>query len=149
MRPTPTHTSRLTRLSFHVALLAAAVAAPASAQTGGTFDLSWWTVDCGGGTSAGGTLVLNMTLGQPDAGQMAGATFTLSGGFWAVGPAACYANCDASTTAPVLNVLDFACFLNRFAAGEVYANCDESTTPPVLNVLDFACFLNKFAAGCP
>ncbi len=61
----------------------------------------------------------------------------------------CYANCDASTTPPVLNVLDFACFLNRFASGDTYANCDASTTPPVLNVLDFACFLNAFATGCP
>jgi hypothetical protein len=32
-------------------------------------------------------------------------------------PPACYANCDSSTTAPVLNVLDFTCFLNSFAAG--------------------------------
>jgi hypothetical protein len=61
----------------------------------------------------------------------------------------CYANCDGSTTAPVLNALDFACFLNRFAAGDTYANCDGSTAPPVLNVLDFACFINAFAAGCP
>jgi hypothetical protein len=60
----------------------------------------------------------------------------------------CYANCDASTTVPVLNISDFACFLNRFAAGDSYANCDNSTTPPVLNVSDFACFLNRFAAGC-
>jgi hypothetical protein len=60
----------------------------------------------------------------------------------------CYANCDHSTTIPVLNVADFACFLNAFAAGESYANCDGSTTPPVLNVADFACFLNAFAAGC-
>ena len=60
----------------------------------------------------------------------------------------CYANCDSSTVAPILNVLDFACFLNRFAAGDAGANCDGSTTPPVLNVLDFACFLNSFAAGC-
>ncbi len=29
----------------------------------------------------------------------------------------CYANCDASTTAPVLNVNDFICYLNRFTAG--------------------------------
>jgi hypothetical protein len=63
------------------------------------------------------------------------------------GPA-CYANCDQSTTQPCLNVLDFGCFLNKFAAGDTYANCDNSTTPPVLNVLDFGCFLNKFAAGC-
>ena len=62
---------------------------------------------------------------------------------------ACYANCDNSTTAPILNVLDFSCFLNKFAAGDPYANCDSSTTPPVLNVLDFSCFLNRFAAGCP
>jgi len=61
----------------------------------------------------------------------------------------CYPNCDNSTTPPVLNVADFACFLNSFAAGDSYANCDNSTTPPVLNVADFACFLNSFAAGCP
>jgi uncharacterized membrane protein len=65
-------------------------------------------------------------------------------------PAFCYANCDDSSTTPVLNVLDFNCFLNRFASGdEVYANCDQSETPPVLNVLDFNCFLNAFSAGCP
>ncbi len=61
----------------------------------------------------------------------------------------CYANCDGSTTAPALNVLDFACYLNLYASGDTQANCDGSTTPPVLNVLDFACFLNKYAAGCP
>jgi hypothetical protein len=60
----------------------------------------------------------------------------------------CYANCDGSTTPPVLNVLDFSCFLNKFAAGDTCANCDGSTTPPVLNVLDFSCFLNRFAVGC-
>ena len=64
------------------------------------------------------------------------------------GPSPCYANCDASTTAPCLNVLDFGCFLNKFAAGDTYANCDGSTTAPTLNVLDFGCFLNRFAAGC-
>ncbi len=63
--------------------------------------------------------------------------------------AACYANCDESTTTPVLNVADFTCYLQRFAAGEPYANCDASTAPPVLNVADFTCFLQRFAAGCP
>jgi hypothetical protein len=64
-------------------------------------------------------------------------------------PAFCYANCDGSSAAPVLNINDFTCFLNRFAAADPYANCDDSTAPPALNVLDFLCFLNKFAAGCP
>jgi hypothetical protein len=66
----------------------------------------------------------------------------------AAGTAACYANCDHSTQQPCLNVLDFGCFLNAFAAGQSYANCDNSTQQPVLNVLDFGCFLNQFAAGC-
>jgi hypothetical protein len=61
----------------------------------------------------------------------------------------CYANCDCSTTPPVLNVLDFSCFLSNFSAGAPSANCDGSTTPPILNVLDFNCFLNRFTAGCP
>ena len=63
-------------------------------------------------------------------------------------PGSCYPNCDGSTTDPVLNIADFTCFLNRFAAGDGYANCDGSATPPVLNIGDFTCFLNRFAAGC-
>jgi hypothetical protein len=60
----------------------------------------------------------------------------------------CDANCDFSTSPPILNVMDFSCFLNQFASGNAAANCDGSTTPPTLNVQDFACFLNRFAAGC-
>jgi hypothetical protein len=60
----------------------------------------------------------------------------------------CYANCDGSTAAPVLNVADFSCFLNKFASADPYANCDGSTAAPTLNVADFTCFLTKFAAGC-
>jgi len=73
-------------------------------------------------------------------------SFVING---STGGAACYANCDNSTVAPVLNVLDFNCFLNQFSAGASYANCDNSTVVPVLNVLDFNCFLNRFSAGCP
>jgi hypothetical protein len=61
----------------------------------------------------------------------------------------CYANCDHSTTPPILNVSDFICFLDEYAAGSEEANCDGSTTPPVLNVNDFICFQTRFAAGCP
>lgn len=61
----------------------------------------------------------------------------------------CYANCDNSTAEPILNVEDFTCFINRFAAGDPYANCDGSTTEPILNVEDFTCFINAFVQGCP
>jgi hypothetical protein len=69
--------------------------------------------------------------------------------FALAGDALCYANCDASSIPPILNILDFQCFLNLFAAAHTYANCDGSTVPPVLNVNDFTCFLNRYAAGCP
>jgi hypothetical protein len=74
---------------------------------------------------------------------LAGAEFVESA------PSGCYPNCDESTTAPVLNVQDFTCFLQRYAAGDSYANCDNSTVAPVLNVQDFTCFLQSYAAGCP
>ena len=61
----------------------------------------------------------------------------------------CYANCDGSTAPPRLNVADFVCYQNRFAAGDPYANCDGSTAAPALNIADFVCYLNGFAAGCP
>ncbi len=61
---------------------------------------------------------------------------------------ACWSNCDNSTAAPILNVNDFQCFLNNFAAGTQYANCDGSAVAPVLTANDFQCFLNKYAAGC-
>jgi hypothetical protein len=61
----------------------------------------------------------------------------------------CYANCDGSTAPPILNVLDFVCFQQRFAAGSPYANCDGSTGQPALTVNDFVCFQAAFAAGCP
>ena len=80
-----------------------------------------------------------------------GSPATINATAWVPGappPPPCYANCDSSTSNPVLNVNDFQCFTNAFAAGQQYANCDNSTVPPTLNVNDFQCFLNKFAAGC-
>jgi hypothetical protein len=64
-------------------------------------------------------------------------------------PPPCYPNCDGSTAPPVLNVQDFTCFLQRYAASDPYANCDNSTTVPTLNVQDFTCFLQSYATGCP
>lgn len=60
----------------------------------------------------------------------------------------CYANCDGSTSPPVLNANDFQCFLNNFASGSSAANCDGSTGTPILNANDFQCFLNRYASGC-
>jgi hypothetical protein len=57
--------------------------APASAQSGGGYDLTWNTIDGGGVTFAtGGAYQLGGTIGQADAGTMSGGTYTLNGGFW-------------------------------------------------------------------
>ena len=56
---------------------------------------------------------------------------------------ACYADCDQSGE---LDLFDFLCFKNLFAAADPAADCDESG---VLDLFDFLCFQNAFAAGCP
>jgi len=54
----------------------------APAQTGGPYQLSWSTIDGGGGTSAGGSYKLTGTIGQPDAYWISGGIYELLGGFW-------------------------------------------------------------------
>jgi len=132
-------------------LVGAAAVASCAATASAQYTIDWYTIDGGGGTSTGGVFSLSGTIGQPDAGTMSAGTTTLSGGYWSVagGPAPCYANCDGSTIAPILNVNDFICFQTKFAQGDPYANCDNSTIAPILNVNDFICFQQKYAAGCP
>ena len=122
-------------------------AASASAQP---WSVNWYTVDDGGATfSTGGTYSVGGTIGQPDANSCTNAQYFVAGGFWSVVLSNCYANCDTSTIAPILNVNDFVCCTNRFASGSPYANCDNSTLAPILNVNDYICFNNRFAVGCP
>jgi hypothetical protein len=62
----------------------------------------------------------------------------------------CYADCDTQTGVGVLDIFDFLCFGNRFAAAEPYAcDCDLTTGPGVCDIIDFLCFGNAFTAGCP
>lgn len=75
-------TLMLAQLPLVVGLVAAAVVADGIA--GGTYDLSWNTIDGGGGISTGGTYALTGTIGQPDANSvtLTGGTYALNGGFW-------------------------------------------------------------------
>ena len=47
-----------------------------------TYKIDWYTIDGGGGTSSGGAYSLSGTIGQPDAGTLAGGSYLLAGGFW-------------------------------------------------------------------
>ena len=57
-----------------------AIAAPAQ-----NYSIDWFTIDGGGGTSAGGNYTLSGTIGQPDAtGPISGGNYSLTGGFWSL-----------------------------------------------------------------
>ncbi len=129
-----------------LATLAVLTTTPALAQP----EMTWRTIDAGGGESSGGGFVMHGTTGQPDAGFMAGGGFVMHGGFvFGVDTGFCYADCDGSTGRRVLDVFDFLCFGNRFAVNDPYAcDCDLSTGGGVCDIFDFLCFQNAFAAGC-
>ncbi|HGX93327.1 MAG TPA: hypothetical protein ENK35_08440 [Candidatus Tenderia sp.] len=67
-------------------ILATTMAAAGVVYAQGGYDLSWWTVDGGGGVLSNGGYALNATVGQPDAGAtLTGGNYTLVGGFWGAG----------------------------------------------------------------
>ncbi|MEQ9096750.1 MAG: M12 family metallo-peptidase [Phycisphaerales bacterium] len=55
----------------------------------------------------------------------------------------CAGDCDRSGA---VDLLDFLCFQNAFAAGDARADC---TGDGVLDLFDFLCFQRAFDAGCP
>ena len=63
------------------------VAATAFASSGGDYEISFYTIDGGGGTSSGGGIYeVSGTIGQPDArASLTGGNFSLFGGFWGGG----------------------------------------------------------------
>ncbi len=53
------------------------------------FDLSWFSIDAGGGSSTDGSFTVNGTIGQPDTGRMTGAPhFSVMAGYWGAATAA-------------------------------------------------------------
>ena len=79
------------RLSLFIPIvLAVLIVSIAAAQSGSGYDLTWNTIDGGGGSSSGGSYTLDGTLGQFEAGALSGSGYTLSGGFWYGAPAAAH-----------------------------------------------------------
>ena len=75
--------SMATLLAAVVTISTAAIAQLATPS----YDLSWNTIDGGGGTSSGATYEVTGTIGQPDATPVAmtGGSYSVAGGFWAGG----------------------------------------------------------------
>jgi hypothetical protein len=64
------------------ALVIGLMASTATAAPAGGYEVAWYTMGSGGGTSTGGAYALDGTIGQPDAGSQSGGAYTLAGGFW-------------------------------------------------------------------
>src|SRR5262249_18147916 len=75
------------------AIVALAIVLASAAASAQMLDIPWYTVDGGGGGSAGGTFSLTGTIGQPDASSfatpMSGGAFTVVGGFWPAAGSVC------------------------------------------------------------
>jgi len=67
-----------------VLILVLLICGVALAQAGNGYDLTWWTVDGGGGSLSGGGYALDIAVGQPDGGGglLSGEGYLLEGGFW-------------------------------------------------------------------
>jgi hypothetical protein len=66
-----------------------------------SYNIDWYKIAGGGGTSSGGQYSLSGTIGQPDgSGAMTGGNYSLTGGFWAL-----YA--VQTTGAPLLTITYF------------------------------------------
>jgi hypothetical protein len=136
------------QLTLTVLAAATLLAAATHAQSGGGYDLSWWTIDGGGITFAtGGTFDLGGTVGQPDASNaLTGGAFSLTGGFW-FAPACIAHNGDVDANgciddADLLAVL-FAFGNTGSGLGRVDTNCDG-----VVDDADLLQVLFHFGSGC-
>jgi hypothetical protein len=111
------------------------ITTPAAAQSGGTFDLTWNSIDGGGGTSTGGTFELTGTIGQADTGVSSAGSLVSSAGFLP-GNFGC-----------VVNLRDLVAFAQKWLSrGTTGADLDRSGR---VDIADFAIFSREWMDGCP
>ena len=132
-----------TNRTHHLATLLASCIF-ASTALAGTFDLSWYTVDGGGGYSAGGAFELEGTIGQPDAGVLTGGSFELSGGFWAGAPVPCPGDADGDSD---IDITDLGILLANFglSGGGIGGDVDFDGD---VDITDLGILLANFGANC-
>jgi len=104
----------------------------------GDYEVSWHTIDGGGGTSSGGSYIVSGTIAQPDAAWSAGGQYELLGGFWPGGP---------------LCVVDFRHFA-RFAeywletGSNLPADLYEDEND-IIDYFDLEVFVDEWLGYCP
>ncbi len=114
----------------------AALVSTATGQSSGQYELSWSTIDGGGGVSAGGTYIIRGTIGQPDAAYSEGGSYELLGGFWPAEPLC------------TVNFKDYAAFANfwRLTGSGMDADLYQDNT---INERDLKVIADYWLCYCP
>ena len=129
------------------AVMILALAPSAFAQD---FAIDWYTIDDGGGFSSGGGFTLQGTIGQPDAGDLAGGDFVLRGGFWQLsGPcnSACVWDIDLSGDVRVPDLIKLLSCWGSLT-GDPLCACLDIDTSTDIRVPDLIALLAKWGT-CP
>ncbi|MGI6272509.1 MAG: hypothetical protein ACOYLD_09170 [Anaerohalosphaeraceae bacterium] len=99
------------------------------------YEISWYSIDGGGGTSTGGRYSLTGTVGQADTGVSSGGSYVLSTGFWP-GSFGC-----------VVNLTDLAIMAEYWLdVGAVPADLDNNGR---VDLADFAEISHWWYTTCP
>ncbi|HUN80490.1 MAG TPA: hypothetical protein VMV81_03170 [Phycisphaerae bacterium] len=115
---------RFTRTASKLFFLTA-LATMTTAAFAQSYDLSWSSIDGGGGTSTGGAFSLTGTIGQPDAQAppvMTSGTLELTGGYWPAAATICTLPGDMNQDGRV-NGADIQLFINCLIAGTGSCGC--------------------------
>jgi len=98
--------------------LFALLASVAAAQTGGGYELTWSVIASGGETlSAASGYELGGTIGQANAGALAGGDYSVQGGFWSgAGCGSCVLYADVADPRCVVEITDLLFILAAYAA---------------------------------
>jgi hypothetical protein len=127
-------------------ILAAAtlLTAAARAQSGGGYDLSWWTIDGGITFATGGTFNLSGTAGQPDASSaLTGGAFSLTGGFWFTPCILSNGNVDGDGCVDDADLLSVLFNFGATGLNPADLNCDGT-----VDDADLLTVLFNFGSGC-
>lgn len=98
------------------------------------FQISWFGISGGGGTSSSGSLVMDGTAGQPAAGVSGGGALVLNGGY------------EAGTCGCLVNLDDLAILGGAWLADDAALNLSGDIE---INWYDFVILAQNWLGDCP